>query len=273
MKKNVIFLVLFLFFFSIFAAVHMLIVSFMINNKFPVIAWFSCGATSAIATMLALREYSNVIIYRIATGSEHPDNERFLHDCEEKLFHQSIVTVRSEKYSNVFDVLSSKRFINSPYGASCTYELKKQVRFKIEDDLRFWDGQVFGFDTSERKRAQRFLEQYPYSKPFFPLIDHNLSKEDCLSIIAYHSIQLPAMYQLGYNNNNCLGCVKGGKGYWNMIRKDFPDVFLKMSLLERQIGHSCINGCFLDELPVDVGRRQGLMPECSIFCALDFMDI
>ena len=37
------------------------------------------------------------------------------------------------------------------------------------------------------------------------------------------------MYKLGYKNNNCIGCVKGQAGYWNKIRKDFPDVFDQMS--------------------------------------------
>ena len=244
----------------------------MKNNEKPLIAWFSCGATSAIATMLALREYSNVIIYRIITGSEHQDNERFMQECEDKLFHQKIRIARSEKYSNVTDVIVKKRFINSPYGASCTYELKKQVRYKIEDEIQSWEGQIYGFDSSERKRAQRFSEQYPATKPLFPLIDHNLTKEDCLAIIKNHGIKLPSMYRLGYNNNNCVGCVKGGRGYWNMIRQDFPEIFNTMASLERQIGHSCIKDCFLDELPTTSGRTPSVIPECSIFCALEFMD-
>lgn len=244
----------------------------MIINNQPVIAWFSCGATSAIATMLALKEYSNVIIYRIITGSEHQDNERFMKECEEKLFHQQIKIARSKKYENVIDVITKKRFINSPFGASCTYELKKQVRYTIEDEIQYWERQVYGFDIAERKRAQRFIEQYPATKPLFPLIEHNLSKADCLSILALHGIELPKMYQLGYNNNNCIGCVKGGKGYWNMIRNDFPVIFDKMANIERQIGHSCIKDCFLDELQTTSGRTPGVIPECSIFCALEFLN-
>ena len=56
------------------------------------------------------------------------------------------------------------------------------------------------------------------------------------------------MYRLGYQNNNCIGCVKGGKGYWNKIREDFPETFWEMSKAERFVGHSCIKNCFLDEL-------------------------
>ena len=42
------------------------------------------------------------------------------------------------------------------------------------------------------------------------------------------------MYDMGYPNNNCIGCVKGGMGYWNHIRKDFPEVFDSRAKLERE---------------------------------------
>ena len=37
-------------------------------------------------------------------------------------------------------------------------------------------------------------------------------------------IELPEMYKLGYQHNNCIGCVKSsGAGYWNKIKIDFPE--------------------------------------------------
>ena len=47
-----------------------------------IIAWFSCGVTSAVACKIALSLYDDVQIYYIETGSGHPDNTRFLSDCE-----------------------------------------------------------------------------------------------------------------------------------------------------------------------------------------------
>ena len=80
-------------------------------------------------------------------------------------------------------------------------------------------------------------------------------------------IKRPVMYELGYPNNNCIGCVKGGMGYWNQIRKDFPDVFKKMAKIEREIGHSCIKGVFLDESDANRGREQKIILEdCGMFC-------
>ena len=79
-------------------------------------------------------------------------------------------------------------------------------------------------------------------------------------------IELPAMYRLGYRNNNCIGCVKGGLGYWNKIRRDFPDAFRKMSQFERQIG-ARINPVYLDELDPRRGRYESeLEIECGPVC-------
>lgn len=61
-----------------------------------IIAWFSCGVTSAVACKIALSLYDDVHIYYIETGSGHPDNTRFLADCE-KWYGQPIHTIRSDK--------------------------------------------------------------------------------------------------------------------------------------------------------------------------------
>ena len=69
------------------------------------------------------------------------------------------------------------------------------------------------------------------------------------------------------------GCVKGGMGYWNRIRKDFPSVFSERAKLEREIGASCINGVYLDELDPERGRLEDeVMDECGIMCELAYND-
>ena len=83
----------------------------------------------------------------------------------------------------------------------------------------------------------------------------------------------PKMYELGYANNNCVGCVKGGMGYWNHIRKDFPEVFESRAKLEREVGHSMLkdkNGpVYLDELDPNRGdMNTEIMPDCGIMCYL-----
>lgn len=242
------------------------------NTQIPIIAWFSCGVTSAIATKLALSQWNNVRVIFIETGQEHPDSMRFLHDCEQWYSHP-IEIYRSEKYISVFDVIEQTRYINGPSGARCTLELKKKIRYKIEDEIIEWKAQVFGFDASEQKRAQRFKEQNPKARAVFPLIEHDLCKEECMALISRAGIELPMMYRLGFPNNNCIGCVKGGRGYWARIRDVFPEYFSKMALLEKQIGHSCIRDCFLADLPLDARKQPPLVPSCSIYCDVEFLDL
>ena len=243
-------------------------------DKDIVVAWFSCGATSAVACKLALSMYENVRVVYIETGSAHSDNLRFIRDCE-NWYGWKIEVIRSSDYKNVFDVISKRRFINSPFGAACTDVLKKRVRFEYEKMIGSWFGQVWGFDFCKREinRAIRFKQQYPQTKPLFPLIEKRLSKKECLGILEMAGIEIPKMYKLGYVNNNCIGCVKGGAGYWNKIRLDFPDVFYKMALLERSVGHSCMKNVFLDELQPDVGKYESVVPECGLFCQLEFTNL
>lgn len=124
----------------------------------PIIGWFSCGATSAVACKIGLSMYKNVRIVHIETGSEHPDNIRFLKDCEE-WYGCKIETIRSDKYSCVEDVLLRKKFINGPMGASCTKELKKRVRYSFEDGLGEWGGANLGFRFLQRRNQQGYQIQ------------------------------------------------------------------------------------------------------------------
>lgn len=119
---------------------------------------------------------------------------------------------------------------------------------------------VWGFDLEEQNRAEQLEESMPEFHHEFPLIDKMLTKEDAHAILERLGIRRPQMYDLGYQNNNCIGCVKGGMGYWNKIRKDFPDVFERRAKLEREIGHSCIKGVFLDELDPNRGRMEDCYP-------------
>lgn len=221
-----------------------------------IVCWFSCGATSAVACRLTLMENDGKIPVRICycdTKGEHPDNYRFIRDCE-RWFGQEIELLHNPKYKDVDDVIERDRYVNGPDGARCTKMLKIEVRKMMQKPET--DYHVYGFDSGEIDRALEFKRRNPELRVWAPLIDRGLTKPDCLAMLRAEGIELPEMYKLGYRNNNCIGCVKGGKGYWNKIRDDFPKVFWRRAKQEREIGHSCIKGCFLDELKPGVGRYE-----------------
>jgi hypothetical protein len=241
-----------------------------VNEEPRTLVWFSAGAASAIAAKIVLQERTpNVVIAYIDPGSEHADNTRFVNECE-TWFDHPIERLRSEKFADTWHVWETRRFIVSPQGAPCTAELKKRVRYAYE---RPTDIQVFGYTAEEQKRADRFREQNPGIVLSTPLIDRQLNKSDCLALLDRAGIALPAMYQMGYKNNNCIGCPKGGMGYWNKIRQDFPDVYARMAALERNLQTSVLRSdgksIFLDELDPARGDHANEPDfECSLSCVL-----
>lgn len=240
------------------------------------LGWFSCGITSAVACKLMVDKYGkdNCVLIYIEIDSAHPDNERFITDCE-KWIGVKVERRRSEKYKDQFEVIEKTKYVNGVGGARCTLELKKNVRYGVEKEFDF-ENQIFGFEYEKKEinRAIRFQQQYPHTKPLYPLIERGLTKEQCAWLMMNNGIELPAMYKLGFHNNNCIGCVKGGMGYWNKIREVFPDSFERMSKVERLVGRSCIKGKFLDTLGKDEGRHEpALLPDCGTFCEIEFADL
>ncbi|MCM3665537.1 phosphoadenosine phosphosulfate reductase family protein [Mesobacillus subterraneus] len=232
------------------------------------VCWFSGGVSSFIAAYLR-RDTIDEIFY-IDIDDQHPDTMRFLHDCE-KALGKKITILRNDKFKTVEEVIRKTRYVNGPQGARCTLELKKQVRQEWEKQQ---DGEmvyVWGYDGTEKHRADRLQQTMPEYEHIFPLLDENLTKEEVHGMLLRLGIKRPAMYEMGYRNNNCIGCVKGGMGYWNKIRKDFPEVFEERARLEREIGNSCIKGVFLDELEPGRGRIDDeVMEECGIMCEIAY---
>ena len=74
------------------------------------VSWFSAGITSTIATKLAVDKFGPdaVDIIFFETGSHHPDNERFIAQCEE-LFGKKIA-LSSYNYMESFFLLRKKLF-------------------------------------------------------------------------------------------------------------------------------------------------------------------
>lgn len=235
-----------------------------------VISWFSAGVSSAVATKLALNKYPDLEIIYIDIDDQHEDSMRFIKDCESWFGKQ--ITILKSPYKNVENVVRRFRWINGVSGARCTVELKKKVRQEYEQQ-NLIKTYIWGMDASEREkgRASRLSESMPLFEHEFPLIDNGIDKQRAHSILAQAGIKRPYMYELGYPNNNCIGCIKGGSGYWNKIREDFPEIFASRARLERDIGASCIRGVYLDELEPHRGHKQRVIEieDCGILCEIN----
>lgn len=229
------------------------------------VLWFSAGVSSAIVAYLCQDELDEIIYQHI--DDQHEDTLRFLEDVE-KLIGRKI-TVRQSPYKNVENVCRSFQFVNGVHGAKCTEILKKRERKVWERENPGIHTYYWGIDCGESDRCVRIGHAMQDQNHCYPLIERNLIKQECHAIADRIKLKRPAMYDMGYQNNNCIGCVKGKMGYWNRIRRDFPDVFESRARMEREIGRSCINGIFLDELDPNAGRHDPpISLECGIMCEI-----
>ncbi|WP_296256127.1 MULTISPECIES: hypothetical protein [unclassified Pseudomonas] len=177
----------------------------MPTDKSRIICQFSCGATSAVATKLALAKYSgthDVVIVNAFLFNEHQDNRRFLADCE-AWFGRPVTVLRDTKYgADVIQVFRRERYVKNQYGAPCTKLLKRRLldTWKQPNDVM-----VFGYTAEEVNRFDGFRERNPDRQVIAPLMERGLGKEDCKAMIDRAGIQLPLMYRLGYDNANCTG--------------------------------------------------------------------
>jgi len=238
------------------------------------VIWFSCGAASAVAAKLGVETWGAdcEVVYCDTMTNEHPDNRRFFCDVESWVG-RSITVIRSERFATIDDVFEQTRYMAGIGGARCTTELKKLPRERFQRDS---DTHVFGYTADEKTRIERFERNNPALHVDWILVDRGITKARCLAMVAQAGIALPAMYGLGFDHNNCLGCVKASSpGYWNRTRRLFPDVFDRRVQQSKMLGVKLVKlrgrRIALDQLPADADGQDDDI-ECGPVCqlALDF---
>ena len=234
-------------------------------NTTRVVVWYSDGAASACAARLAVLKYGTErvsVVKADTTDDEHPDNLRFRADVEAWIG-TKVELIRSESFTGIDDVFERTRYMAGIAGARCTTELKKVPRYRFQEST---DLHIFGYTVDERSRIDRFEGNNPELVCEWNLRDENLTKDDCYFLLDQAGIELPAMYGLGFDHNNCIGCVKATSAhYWARTRrraKQSRDIGARLVRIEGE-------RVFLDEIPSDFGDEgpDGEI-ECGPFCEM-----
>jgi hypothetical protein len=232
-----------------------------------------------VAAKLTISNYAgtrDIVLAYCETGMEHPDNERFLNDLS-RWTNFPITRLKSDKYADTWEVWEDRKYLSGFKGAPCTTELKikPRVAFQRADDIH-----VFGYteDPDDMRRAESLREHFFELTVQTPLISARLNRAACLAIIERAGIELPALYALGYPNNNCIACVKAtSPAYWALVRKTHPETFARMVELSRRLGaRLCrIDGerAFIDEIPENHPTTDPVAPACDFLCHLVEMDM
>lgn len=245
------------------------------------VRWFSEGAASAVATKLDIQEHgveAGPVVY-CSTGAEDDDNHRFRADCEQ-WFGCPVTVIKSEKYSDTWDVWTKRKYMAGIAGAVCSGELKFVPRLNFE---RLSDIHIFGYtaDASDQRRAERLRGEFAsMSGLVTPLIDRHITKANCLALLDGAGIALPRTYAMGFPNANCLksGCVKAqSPSYWALHRQWFPEGFARTAALARELGVRLAKigdeRVFIDDIPADHPTTNAIAPACDLLCSINAKDL
>ena len=207
------------------------------KHKKDIIAWWSGGIASAVTCYLCIELFGKdrVRIIFQDTKNEHKDTYRFLKDCE-KWYGIEVDIISSNKFDLIEDVWYKYKSLNTAHGAICSTELKRNVRIEWEKE-NTWSHQAFGFDIKEAHRAKALSMNNPHINAIYPLLFYGYTKSDCTKFIQEHEIDVPFPYKKGYSNNNCdkTGCVQGGIGYWQKIKREEFEKFKAMAIREHEL--------------------------------------
>lgn len=146
---------------------------------------------------------------------EDDDLYRFL-DETEALLGVKAVRLRSDKYTNIWDVFFGERMLGSTLRDPCSRWLKRMVidEWVRANFMEFNAVRCLGFSWLEKARADKFDKWAGYWKSWHPLLEPPyVTSEEIALWLEARGIQRPRLYTQGYEHNNCGGfCVKMGLG-------------------------------------------------------------
>lgn len=230
------------------------------------------GVNSAVMAKMVMIDAPDATPIHCDLGaSVHHDSRRFLDDLE-VWYGKPIIRIKSEEYADIDEVFEKRKYHAGVSGAPCTGAMKfvPRLNYQLPTDVHYW-----GY-TADKRDATRFVnmqENYPGLNQESPLIGWGMKKAYTHDFLAQSGIKRPYVYDIGYPNGNCLGCVKASSpNYWAMTRKYFPDVFARRADQSRRFGSRLtrINGerIFIDEIPEDwpTSMRGQSVPSCGFLC-------
>lgn len=234
------------------------------------LAWID-GVNSAVMGKIMLSRDPSVIPVHVDLGSSvDEDSHRFIDDVE-RWYDKEVVRIRSTMFKNIDEVFEKRRYHAGINGEPCTGEMKFTPRldFQLPSDTHLWG---YTADKRDAKRFDNMVENYPELLQRAPLVELGLTKAMTHGILEQEGIRRPRVYDLGFPNGNCIGCVKAtSPNYWAAVRLHFPDVFARRADQCRRFGSRLarLKGerIFIDEIPADWPTGEPIVASCDFICS------
>lgn len=121
----------------------------------------------------------------------------------------------------------------------CSQQLKSKLfkKWLKEQDIKPNEAVIhIGIDNSETRRCPGITKNYKHFVRYL-LIEEGVSdKAKMLKEPAEWGIDIPKLYKLGFEHNNCGGrCFRAGIKHFTLLHKVLPERFEEMKLAEKEL--------------------------------------
>jgi 3'-phosphoadenosine 5'-phosphosulfate sulfotransferase (PAPS reductase)/FAD synthetase len=199
---------------------------------------FSGGLGSWAAAKRVAEKYGtdNLKLLFTDTRMEDEDLYRFLHQAADNVGGELIIL---DQGKDVWDVFFEQRFLGNSRVDPCSKFLKREPsRQWFENHLTPASCvRYVGIDWSEEHRFDRIRARAAPWKVEAPLCDPPyLTKRQIRNWCRSEGIELPRLYDFGFDHNNCGGfCIKAGQAHFKRLLETIPERYAYHEQKEQEI--------------------------------------
>ena len=165
------------------------------------IVLYSMGICSAYIACRLQDECQQPACLWSDTKREDEDTLRFGRQVAERW---GLNIVEASDGRDLWDIWREQSFIPARQLSQCSIAMKIKPSQKYMDGITEPGRVAYGYDLGEEDRADRTERnwKHPVLKPWFPLIEWGISKEQCFGYFQQHGIERPRMYK-HFTHANC----------------------------------------------------------------------
>jgi len=210
---------------------------------------YSGGKDSTALLCWAIREKMEFRALFCDTGWEHDLTYKYIEYINEKLLGGGLITVSSDKYSGMPDMVEKKMRVPSTKARFCTEQLKiiPMINWiKKQDD----DVTVFQGIRADESHSRSKMPMREFSDSYDAWVERPLLKwkaEDCFEIIKSFGLEPNPLYKLGAKRVGCFPCIMTTHGELKRVQKMLPEVWDRIALLENKAGSGFFPPMYIPE--------------------------
>lgn len=168
------------------------------------------------------------------TGWEHPLTMQYIEMVNQRLLGGKLITLRSEKYDGILNLIQIKKRVPSAKARFCTEELKVKPMIawiaKQDDEVTVYQG-----IRAQESASRALLPKRQWSDGYDawlerPLLDWSL--QDVFDAHRRHALSVNPLYRMGHERVGCFPCIMTNQRQLRSLSEMSPEVWNNIAAAE-----------------------------------------